>query len=323
MALDPTPPGQPEVEAANTQASILMKEGIRLMGDAQPQSVREALAFFERALEIRRRLPMETVPLLRYGLAACWLNRADALMQLGGEAQVEEALRSYQEGIVLLRSLPLSHDARFPRRLAMAHHNRGLALQSKGAPFAAETANAFREALAILESEQAALIPDRQFLLATVWLNLANARELQEPAGSDSTARDAALRAIDLVKDLEEDEADAAEVGLKARHVLCRTLAAQMSLSSTGRQKVPEYVHEATDLVDEGLALVRHWERKDVARFRSVAYDLFRFGARVYGRYQPQFVGEFVLDNLDPRKSSSQFVESAEMRSAVLEALRL
>ena len=35
-------------------------------------------------------------------------------------------------------------------------------------------------------------------------------------------------------------------------------------------------------LADDGLVLARRWEQKGVARFRGIAYDLFRFGARVY-----------------------------------------
>ena len=51
-------------------------------------------------------------------------------MRLGGGAQVAEAIRSCEQAIALLRTLPLAGDQRFPRRLAMAHHNRGLFLRS-------------------------------------------------------------------------------------------------------------------------------------------------------------------------------------------------
>jgi hypothetical protein len=83
---------------------------------------------------------------------------------------------------------------------------------------------------------------------------------------------------------------------------------------------MPDDVHEATDLADDGLALVRQWERAGVTRFRGVAYDLFRFGARVYKLYQPQFLNEFIFENLDPGRSSQEYVDSAEVRSAAFEA---
>jgi len=83
-------------------------------------------------------------------------------------------------------------------------------------------------------------------------------------------ARDAALRAIALVSDLEGDDADAAEVGLRARHVLCER-SQQVCLPPNAQQTMPDDVHEATDIVDEGLTLVRRWEQKGVARFRPLA----------------------------------------------------
>jgi tetratricopeptide (TPR) repeat protein len=313
-----------DVQAVNNEASALMKRGIALLDEGSHDAVAEALGLFERALELRKRLPIESAPLLRFGLAACWLNRADALVRLGGEDRLSAAIRSYDAGIILLRDLSLAEDARFPRRLAIAHQNRGLALQALGPAHAAEAIGAFTDAVAILDDEAAAPIPDRHHLLAVVCVNLANARASVESAGWETDARREALRAIALAADLEERDADAAEVGLKARHVLCRTVAARLSQTAPNQtmsgQTMPDDVHEATDAVDEGLDLARRWEQKGVARFRGVACDLFRFGARVYAVYQPHFLDEFVLENLDPAHSSAAYVGSAEMRMAAEEA---
>ena len=317
MPFDPA-----DVQAIDAQASVLMKQGIRLLSDADPAAVTEALGCFDRALALRSRLPIDEAPLLRYGLAACWLNRADALMRLGDAAQIAEALRAFDEGIIVLGGLPLGQDARFPRRLAMAHHNRGLALQRQNRSVA-DVIAAFTDAITILDHDHAALISDRQYLRAVVWMNLANARASEGATESDALARDAALRAIALVADLEAHDVDAAEVGLKARHVLCQTIARRLSLPAASDETMPDDFHEATDIADDGLGLVRRWEQKGVVRFRAIAFDLFRFGARVYARYQPQFLNEFVLDNLDPGQSSADYVGSAEMRSAAHEALEL
>ena len=129
-------------------------------------------------------------------------------------------------------------------------------------------------------------------------------------------------RNVDSTASKRTGKPDAAEVGLRARHVLCQALSTRLS-RSTADKAIPDDVHSATDIVDDGLFLVRRWEQKGEPRFRDVAYDLFRFGARVYGRYQPQFLNEFVYDNIDPGQSSPGYVASAEMRSAALEALEL
>ena len=322
MTLDPQPRSASEVEAINTHASTLMKRGIHLLGVIAPNAVSEALGCFDQALELRRGLPVDAVPILRYGLAACWLNRADALVRLGNDDQITDAVRSFDEGIRLLHGLPLGEDPRFPRRLAMAYQNRGLALRAQGRP-AVETIAAFTEAIAILDHDQAALIPDRRYLLAVVWVNLATARADEASAESEALARTAALRAIALVTKMEETDEAAAEVGLKARHVLCQTIALRLPSSARADETMPDDVHEATDVADDGLGLVRHWEQLGVDRFRSIAFDLFRFGARVYARYQPQFLHEFVLDNMNPDQSSLGYAHCAEMRAAAQEALTL
>lgn len=205
----------------------------------------------------------------------------------------------------------------------MAYQNRGLALRTQGPSGAKEALAAFTDAIAVLDHDHAALISDRQYLLAVVWMNLANARASEATAESQSPARDAAVRAMALVADLEANDAEAAEVGLKARHVLCRTIAARLSRPTASDETMPDDIHEATDIVDDGLDLVRRWEQKGIARFRGIACDLFRFGARVYARYQPHFLSEFVRDNMDPGQSSSDYVESPEMRAAAQEALGL
>src|SRR4029077_10772942 len=236
----------------------------------------EALSCFDRALDMRRGLPIDDDPVLRYGLAAGPLNRGYALFRLVDSGRMVDALAAFDEGIDVLRALPLTADARFPRRLAMACHNRGLALPAMGRPVAAQIA-AFTNALAILDDDQASGITDRQYLLAVVLTNLASARLVENTAESAALARDAARRAIALVEGAETGDAAVAEVGLKARHVLCHTIAVRLSAPQARADLILEDVREATDMADEGLDLVRQWEKKGVARFRGIAYDFFRF----------------------------------------------
>ena len=136
-------------------------------------------------------------------------------------------------------------------------------------------------------------------MLAAVLVNLANAHLVGASDRSDSLARAAALRAIALVASLEETDAYAAEVSLKARHLLCHAAARSLSEQPATGGAPSEDVHDATDLADEGLALIRRWEQKGVTRFRDLALDLYRFGARVYARYQPQFLSEFLREHAD------------------------
>jgi hypothetical protein len=283
-----------EIEGTDAQASLFMQEGIRLMQSGNEMDA--AIQQFDRALELRRRLPTE-VPAHAYDLAACWLNRAEALTTLGPGYHAL-ALDAYDEALALLCSLPLGSDARFSRRLAIAYQNRALVLAALHPPATAEAIAALVEAISVLDRAEAMDAPERDYLLAFVWMNLANIE------ASDVAAREAARRALALVKAHEYEDVAAAEVGLKARHVLCRIAANRLETEA-----VPDDVHNATDLADEGLDLVREWERRDVDRFRSLAFDLFRFGARVYARYQPQFLQEFLGQQLDPRQSAHSYVQ--------------
>jgi tetratricopeptide (TPR) repeat protein len=286
--------------AIDGQASWLMKRGLPLLAGSRPADIAAAVAYFERALDLRRQLPLDAVPLFRYGLSACWVNRGDALMALADPAQIPEALRSYDEALVLLRSLQIDEDSRFRRRLAITLQNRGLALRQQGDSGIASSVAAFSEAIAVLEHEHAALVIDGRLLLAVIWMNLANALIAEDSAESSRRAQDAAQRAIDLSADLEATDADAADVALKARHVLCQSLAARLSsLSSTSGSEAQRWalVHEATDAADEGVDLARRWARRGMTRFGDVADDLYRFGALVYAQHQPHLLDEFVRDN--------------------------
>jgi hypothetical protein len=304
----------------NAEASRLMKVGIQALGSGEPDAVEQALSCFSRALDRRRQLPFETDAVARYDLAACHLNRAEALAMRAAGPRAAEALRDYDHAVALLHALPLGADPRYPRRLAIALQNRGLVLQAQGTAAAAEVVAAFSAARAVLEREVSARIPDRRHLLAVVCLNLANAHSTAgEP--SWASARDAARRALALVEGEEQSDAAAAEVGLKARHTLCR-VAAATALSNPRRVVASADVHDATDLVDDGLALVRSWEQKGTTRFRPVAADLLRFGAEVYARYQPQFLREFLLESADGTPSSAAAADGADLGVVARAAMR-
>lgn len=309
-----------EASEINSHASILMKRGIALVDAGDPAAFAEAEACFHDAAELRRALPFRDVPVYAYNLAACVLNLADLLARDSDPARRASALPAYDEGIALLQHLPFVDDERFPRRLAIALQNRGLALQETSVGAGIESLSG---AVAVLEHDTAARIADRDALLGAVYLNLANAHAASDTEGATGRARGAALQALGAVAATESSILKAAEAGLKARHVLCRLLAHRLDTAQRSDAGFIEEVHETTDIVDEGLALARNWERTGATCFRAVAHDLFRFGARVYALYQPHFLEEFIADNMDPAQSSRDYVESQVMRAAAQEARSL
>jgi hypothetical protein len=295
-----------------------MEEGIRLLHFDNEADT--ALLYFDCALALRRRLPIK-VPIHAYGLAACWLNRAEALTRLGPINRAR-ALRAYDEALALLHPLPLGDEARFSKRLAIALQNQALVLAAQDPPATVSAMAALVDAIAVLDRAETMDSTERNYLLAVVWMNLANLQASEETIASDLAAREAAQRTLALVKTHEHEDAATAEAGLKARHVLCRIAARRLS-AQVENETVMANVHEATDLADEGLELVREWERRGVDRFRELAADLLRFGGRVYARYQPHFLHEFLGEQLDSRQSADAYVKSREVQDAAREILLL
>jgi tetratricopeptide (TPR) repeat protein len=274
----------------DAQASVFMKRGIALMEDTAADGAAEALSCFDSALEIRRQLPVAQVATFAYGLAACWLNRADALARLGGEARGLEAIAAFDQAIDLLRPLVADADANYARRLAIAWQNRGLLLFGQFPERAIEAIHNLHDAIAVLEGHGGSAIEDQAHLLGAAWVNLANAYRATGRADAAPMARESAERAIAIAAGDEGANARSAEIGLKARHILCQALAERLSQESVNADDV----HAATDSVEGALDLVRAWETQGITGFRPLAADLFQFGALVYQRFQPQFLDEFL-----------------------------
>lgn len=284
-----------------------MKQGIALLEERRPGAAAEALEFFNRALQLRIELPVGDDPFQAYLLAACWLNRGDALMQLAEADKVPAAINSYDEGIAAMSSVPLDDDPRYPRRLGMGLQNRGIALMAHGGRIN-EALDSFEQSLDMLESDAASPLADRDYLLAGVWANIAIARAAEGTPEADTLARAAALRAIGLVGNLERDDFPSAEVGLKARYVLCQVIAGSLPVAGVAAGTMPDAVHEATDHAEAGLALAKRWEEKGELRFWPLAHDLYRFAEAIYERYQPRFLAEFRAEHAAFKLPASQIV---------------
>jgi tetratricopeptide (TPR) repeat protein len=280
-------------------------------------SLDQAVHCFDQAIALRRTLPLAKNPRYLYGLAAGWMNRGDALARLGSNDRLSESVKSYDEAIELLRSLSLAEDSLYPRRLSIAWINRGVALQKQETASAqTEAIRSFREALTVLKSPIASTIADNHLLQAGALTNLAGA--ILDIGQSAPEAQQLAQQALALIGETEKSNLVAAGAGFKARHVLCRAIAAG---SSDGHLISPDAITAATDVVDEGLALARHWQRQGEGDFHAIAEDLFRFGCRIYQFGQPTFLVEFILENLDPERAEGVLPLNSDTHVAAVAAL--
>ncbi len=286
-----------DLQHKNQLASDWMHRGIDLVNENSAATLERAVRCFDEAIALRRTLPLDDNHFFRYGLSAGWINRGDAMVRMGGEHSLAEAVKSYDEALMLLESLPLEEIELYPRRLAITWINRGIALQKQEITNGAwETVEWFREAIEVLEHPSARKIADRPSLLAGAWINLAGT--LMGSVHEDiEDVRSAAHKALALVQSSERIDLVSAEVGLKVRHLLCR-LAVREIANRKPLSKV--VVSEATDAVDEAMALIRHWKFQGQAELTKLALETFRFGCRIYENSQPHFLAEFLTECLAP-----------------------
>jgi len=307
-------------EIRNSRASRWMKRGIALLNQNTAASLSESLRWFEGAIQLRRSLPLPENSWYRYVLAAGWMNRGDALTRLGSQENLAEAVRSYDHALTLLRTLDLQSNSPFRQRLALAWMNRGITLQGQGSPASLRAALAsFDETIALLRDPRANDGAEYHLILGCALTNRSNLLLWVAPP-SPSRSRESAAEALALVREREEGELLAAETGLKARHILCQAIALQLADRAT-TIATEDLVAAATDAIEDGLALARHWEARGERRFRDLAAELFRFGARTYQMHQSHFLTEFVLANLDPLHSRDAFPTNPEMHSSADEAI--
>lgn len=279
----------------NHQAKAWMNRGMTLLSEGGADYLTEAIRCFDQAIQIRQELATaDPEPLIRYGLAAGWMNRADALTRLAGENDLSEAVKSYDEALRVMDILPIDANPLFRQRIGIACLNRGLTMETMGTEAGlVQAVESFDKCVATLEHSPE--VPKRQQVMAAALMNRGNVLLKRQPA-DPASARYAAQRAVQCVLQSERNDPADAEIGLKARHVACRAMAALTEKMTDGVAKSDLFA-EATDLVDDGMELVRHWHAKGVRNFGPIANDLFRFGARVYQVYQPHFVDEFVEEN--------------------------
>lgn len=290
----------------NHQAGLRMKSGIALLEEGDPQKMPEAVRFFDEAIELRRQLPLAENPGFRYGLAAGWVNRGDALARMAGPENLAEAVRSYTAGIELLREVPADDEGLFVRRLAIAWINRGVALESQASEETqAEAIRSYREAIAVLTGSEGKPAGNLELVLAGAWLNWGNA-VLRSPGGPlAAEACDAAQRALSLLGEAESRDQIAAETGLKARHIQCQAMIVLIQGTAPAETARLDLIGEITDAVENALQLVQLWEKKGVNGFAPLAPQFFHLGSMVYEREQPHFLADFVLDYLEPKRTGN------------------
>ena len=244
----------------------------------------------------------------RHDPAILWMNRGDALARSAEAAAWRLAIPAYENAIAIWRVLPRDAIASIRLGAALMNHG-GLLHRVYGIARAADALHSFAEAEDCLVSASSTGHPWTRRNLAGTLVNRANllldlaehAAGARTPGGPDEHAEHAsknARRALAIVFPGERTSLIECELALKARRTLCDALGRLVVAAEAFRQDA--VAGEASDVVDEALALVRHWQARGSHDFRALTRRFFSFGAQLYQIHQPHHLAEFVREQLGP-----------------------
>ncbi|MDB6093040.1 MAG: hypothetical protein JWM32_602 [Verrucomicrobia bacterium] len=292
-----------------------LRHGHGLEAEGTPGALAAAIRAYDTVIALLRSQPLEDRDDLRRELGGAWMNRGNALQKQATPTAVAGAILAYDEAIALLRDLPIAIHAPHRNCLGSAWMNRGHALLQLGGAENLEAAIASHQAaVATLRDLPLAETPAYRLNLAGAQINLAHALLLTNQHAAVIRAGALAREAFNLVGDRERTAAEFADLGLKARRAFCESIGQLLSASRTPRSTVDLLADEASNAVDSGMDLARLWENRGVPHFRALAARLFRFGAELYQHHQPQFLAEFVLENLDEAAAPPAWTIDPEFR---------
>lgn len=282
---DSTPHGRNEL------ANLYTNRGICLLSSGEEEKLPAALEDFDRAIALRKDLPLDEEPGFRWGLSAGLMNRGDVLHRMGERAA--EATAAYDEAINHLKQLPYAENPATLQRYALAWANRGLVVEDPE-----EARRCFDECINILSEPQN---PQQLLTLCNATLNRGR-HSLQVHDDTEATAADA-RKVLELLGPHEQNHPAPAEMALQARHLLAHALVAWLDSSRKGPGIAEDWIGDATDTVEEALAMERYWEQNGVEALRPLASDLFELGLHVYRVCQPHFFADFLIESMDPEMS--------------------
>ena len=301
---DGTPRGKMEL------SNLWLNRGLCRFSSGDPEKRPGALEDFDHVVELRRDLPFEEEEQFRWSYAAALMHRGDALQRIGGRD--DEARAAYDEAIGHLRQLPYQENPAALQRLALACANRGLVAADHD-----EARRCFDECIELLPSPQN---PPQLITLCNALLNRGR-HSLQVAGDADATVADA-RRVLELVVPHERNHPSPAELALQARHLQAHALVTWLDESRKGPGLAEDWVSDTTDLVEDALAVERHWEQHGLDGLRPLACELFQLGLHVYRVCQPHFFADFLVESMDPEMSPGAPFTDSNFQAAAARALR-
>lgn len=267
-----------------------------------------AVAAYDEAIAGLRRLPSPEAA--SRALGVCWMNRGNALQKTGTAANLTAAVAAYDESIA--RFAGFEHaDPASRNHLGAVWLNRGHACAALGDVANGEAS--LQRAIGVLEGLPLDADVSYRLNLAGAWTNLAHLHHDTAP----DRARDAARAAVSLVAGHERTHCEILALSLRARRALVIAIGRLLMQAESTGGMTTALANEATDAIDEGLALVVGSEAEHARQVLPLGVRLLQMGAQLYRVHQPHFLAEFVIETL----SHPVFAAAPEARTIAREAI--
>lgn len=297
-------------------ANLWTCRGLALLTQGDAGSLKQAVDSFDRAIAIRESGEVNRSE--RWGIAAARLNRADALAGLGGVEHLLESRQSAEQAMQDLDDFDPAENVAVRTRHALAWMKHGESSARlwhefrQGKPGDAYTS--LETAIALLRAGFADGLEESRRLLAVALNNLSRTRLLLDGRGSEAGLGEAE-DALTLIQNFELDSPETVSLGGGAR-INC---ACHLESLDDGAERAMEI----TDLAEDGLTLVGKARQLFGPEMIDGALvgELLRLGAQAYLRSAPQYLSDFLLEQLDPDRNESHFADIAEAHEVAVRTL--
>ncbi len=293
--------------------------GCALQAGGDRAELMEALGAFDRAIRILEPMLGGADERFRHNLAAAWMGRADSLARIGSNRL--EALQAYDRALEIARDLPMDGRPSFRILLGSCGINRGNLLGRQGGAVDVSAAvRSYDEALSALGSLARSGHRMARCHAASAWTNRGEALLADSPDENAGQAVDSGRRALAEVEGGRLEGPALAELRLRALRVMALGLERLLPVGAAAPAK--DALAALTDVAERAIAIAIGCRAGASGKLDPHKAWFFEFGARIYGRHQPQFLVEYLDEVLRRWNLRAGRESEAQLRAIAREAVR-
>ncbi len=276
------------------------------------ETLEQATNCFRQSAVILEELPWKETPRYRHQLAATYLNLGNVYTRQSNPQKPEQrTIDAYEKALEVIADLP-AEEAPIGALVASVRASLGRALMwSAEAEHLKLAIASFDETIRTLAGIKDKSDPRLVIEMGSAHANRANLLSRAQPTNEtvQETIKSAEF-ALKIAEPNEKTHLVAAEISLSARRSYCHAFG--MLIGNQTPEAQAEIHDKASDLLEDGLKLVKYWEEKGAQGLCQAAQHLFHLGCAFYCTQQPHFLPEFISENLDADKPDPVMRQSAE-----------